>query len=845
MSITVERIAKTLSISLQETIKLLGEQGIKVSDAKSVLSDRDLNRLNVAIQRVKNENVQTSNDNAEERALNNLEYYFSNYKIFIDTCSLLHFASDQFWLHVVPIIQKTANKVIIPIRAMEEIKKHCTNTDKPELKKKAQSALENLNRLISAGLLELRGEETDNFADNVFQVVFTKFRMTHKLLLITQDGDLAADIYNLNNIKSVKANPVYVKRINKYGYLSNFDFNQNQSKERVGKSKEVSTKKIQEEETILENETFALCKKITNISDVKLPVSKIPNAGESGYVFSGEKEVEIKLIEAVASGGEGSIFTTNTPYVAKIYKKEKLDKRKYEKIKLMLSRDIKCEGICYPVACLHNNDKQFVGYLMPKANGKELQKSLFIKPLFLKNFPTWKKRDVVELCVTILEKIKYLHDRNIIMGDINPANILVVSPKEVYFVDTDSYQIEGFPCPVGTINYTAPEIQRKNFDSFLRTLGNENFAVVTLLFMIMLPGKPPYSQQGGESPIDNIVKMDFSYPFGEQSNKKTPDGPWRFIWSHLTYDLKESFYQTFRKDGETSTEKTRLSVDEWLSKFKYYLDLLDSGKLGKQDKMSEELFPNRHKKNPKVTYVKCTLCHREVPEETCRNGICKECLNTGEVYKCSKCGKEIIYSNYQKYIKNVKRHDVCQECFEYGNEVYSTYSCSDCGRLFEITNRQYDFYRSKGLNLPKRCNQCRKNKQSYSNTSSYSSPIYSRTTSSNSTSRSSGSLCFITTAVCEYFNKSDDCYELTTLRQFRDEWLCYQPEGKKLITEYYDIAPMIVNKLQELSVKDVIYNELWNNYISSCIRHIENNEYQRCKELYISMVSYLKKMFSI
>ena len=227
MSITVERIAKTLSISLQETIKLLGEQGIKVSDAKSVLSEEDLNRLNAAIQRVKNEKVQTSNDNAEERALNNLEYYFSNYKIFIDTCSLLHFASDQFWLHAVPIIQKTANKIIVPVRAMEEIKKHCTNTDKPELKKKAQSSLENLNKLISAGFLELRGEETDNFADNVFQVVFTKFRMTHKLLLITQDGDLASDINNLNSVKSVKANSVYVKRINKYGFLSNFEFNQN------------------------------------------------------------------------------------------------------------------------------------------------------------------------------------------------------------------------------------------------------------------------------------------------------------------------------------------------------------------------------------------------------------------------------------------------------------------------------------------------------------------------------------------------------------------------------------------------------------------------------------------
>ncbi|MBQ5927335.1 MAG: hypothetical protein IIX01_05380 [Clostridia bacterium] len=39
------------------------------------------------------------------------------------------------------------------------------------------------------------------------------------------------------------------------------------------------------------------------------------------------------------------------------------------------------------------------------------------------------------------------------------------------------------------------------------------------MFMIMLPGKPPYSQQGGGNPVQNIISMDFSYPFGENSNK--------------------------------------------------------------------------------------------------------------------------------------------------------------------------------------------------------------------------------------------------------------------------------------------------------------------------------------
>ena len=487
----------------------------------------------------------TNQNGKENYAKNVLDGYAKDWKIFMDTCSILHFATNEFWGNIIPLLFQYQNKVIIPLRSIEELQKLEANTGKHELAENAKNCLKVLHQLINAGFVEIRGEQSDNFADNVFQVVFTKFRMTHKLLLITQDNDLAKDIIALNSNKSVRANPVHVKRINQYGFLSNFIWNTDNTKS----DKPQQNKRHNSGEDLDEDEVFQICKTVTSLDDSRLVVTHIPAENEIVYTSHGP----IKLESKVAAGGEGIIYTTNTPYVAKIYKKENNTKRKYEKIKLMLSKEIECEGVCYPVAALYNSKKEFVGYMMPKAKGKELQKSIFIKPLFQKNFPKWKKRDTVELCITILEKIKYLHDRNIVMGDINPANILVVSPKEVYFVDTDSYQVENFPCPVGTNNYTAPEIQRKRFSDFLRTMGNENFAVATLLFMIMLPGKPPYSQQGGEDPINNIIRMDFSYPFGDSSNKKTPDGPWRYIWSHLTYDLKKAFYNTFRKGGDHST----------------------------------------------------------------------------------------------------------------------------------------------------------------------------------------------------------------------------------------------------------------------------------------------------
>ena len=783
----------------------------------------------------------------EEMAKRKIEGYVKEWKIFIDTCSILHDSANKFWMNVIPMLNQYQAKIIIPSKCIEELEKHSQNEEKKDLAVKAKNALKILNQLLSSGYIEIRGDKTDNFLDNVFQVVFTKFRVQHNLLLITQDNDLAKDILKLNDNKSVKGKSINVKRINQYGGLSGFSWEYDVNEgDRSQKHKYYG---MDDGSEIDPDEIFRVCKDVTTLEDEQMRVSHIPTENEEVYTDYGK----IQLLSKVASGGEGTIYTTNTPYVAKIYKKENNTKRKYEKIKLMLSKPMDCQGICCPVAAIYNSAKEFVGYLMPKASGKELQKSIFIKPLFMRNFPNWKKRDTVELCITILEKIKYLHDRNVIMGDINPANILVVSPKEVYFVDTDSYQIEDFPCPVGTVNYTAPEIQRKHFSDFLRTMGNENFAVATLLFMIMLPGKPPYSQQGGEDPIANIINMDFSYPFGESSNKKTPDGPWRYIWSHLTFDLKKAFYNTFRKGEANSTEQTRISVDEWLPMFRYYLELLDSGKFGRQDKMSEDLFPTRHKKNPNFVYTTCKLCGNEVAENQCQNGICRDCLNDGEMYKCKKCGKEIIFTNYHKYVKNVKRFDICQECYGKRNQVRMALSCIDCGRTFEITNGQYDSFMEKGYDIPKRCPSCRASRKNNSYNTTYNATYNTTYNNSNSSykpsrndssSGSNGSFCFITTAVCEFYGKPDDCWELTTLRNYRDTWLSEQPDGQKLIEEYYNKAPLLVSLLKTSENYEEYCKMLWEDYINPCLELIEEERFTECKNLYQSMVEFLEDRLS-
>lgn len=104
-------------------------------------------------------------------------------------------------------------------------------------------------------------------------------------------------------------------------------------------------------------------------------------------------------------------------------------------------------------------------------------------------------------------------------------------------------------------------------------------------------------------------------------------------------------------------------------------------------------------------------------------------------------------------------------------------------------------------------------------------------------------LCYITTAVCEYQNKPDDCYELEILRGYRDTYLMQTEEGRSLIREYYDIAPRIVWAIDMQPDKDKIYQELYSEYLMPCIHYVEEECNEACKDLYVDMVRSLEKRF--
>lgn len=104
-------------------------------------------------------------------------------------------------------------------------------------------------------------------------------------------------------------------------------------------------------------------------------------------------------------------------------------------------------------------------------------------------------------------------------------------------------------------------------------------------------------------------------------------------------------------------------------------------------------------------------------------------------------------------------------------------------------------------------------------------------------------LCYITTAVCNCLEKDDDCYELTLLRNYRDQYLSNQPGGKDLIEQYYSVAPQIVFGINQMRDAKNIYRDIYREYLSPCISLIENQEYEICKQMYSGMVVELENAY--
>ena len=172
----------------------------------------------------------------------------------------------------------------------------------------------------------------------------------------------------------------------------------------------------------------------------------------------------------------------------------------------------------------------------------------------------------------------------------------------------------------------------------------------------------------------------------------------------------------------------------------------------------------------------------------------------------------------------------CSTCS--GDRYIICYSCNGNGMLFA---RQFPFSpetfhvcgRCKGEKIIK-CPRC--------GGTGYENP-QTRT----SEKRSTG--CFITSACIEAKNLPNDCYELTTLRSFRDQYVANLPEGKQVIAEYYATAPHIVEKINQETASQKIYVDLYERLVLRSVEFIQLGKKGEAYKNYLNIVKELKRRY--
>lgn len=107
-------------------------------------------------------------------------------------------------------------------------------------------------------------------------------------------------------------------------------------------------------------------------------------------------------------------------------------------------------------------------------------------------------------------------------------------------------------------------------------------------------------------------------------------------------------------------------------------------------------------------------------------------------------------------------------------------------------------------------------------------------------STSTGIGCYLTSACMSHYlaNFDDNCYELTVLRWFRDNFV-----SKEDIKHYYKTAPMIVEAIEQEEHKDIIYNYIYDNIVDACVEAIENGNYEFAYNRYKESILSLEQIY--
>lgn len=294
------------------------------------------------------------------------------------------------------------------------------------------------------------------------------------------------------------------------------------------------------------------------------------------------------LGKQLGDGGEGIVseIQGENSKVAKIYKADrfKTDQDRFtmeRKLKAMLDMNISVyvDGklrLAWPLDILYENGSM-VGFVMPKINSKYKIFDVQRVEMAEKIYPNYTWKYAVQFAYNLSVAVKYVHDKNIVIGDFNQNNISIdTSTGAVILIDCDSFDIrdpksgEHFPCKVGLPEMLAPELQTvRNLANGTFTKETDNFSLAIHIFRLLMRNEDPFGGVITMSRSLSTVSANAPIINGECPYVRTVSGkeiPGRSpTLDMLPVNIQELFKKTFDYDASTALRriKNRATATEW------------------------------------------------------------------------------------------------------------------------------------------------------------------------------------------------------------------------------------------------------------------------------------------
>ncbi len=259
------------------------------------------------------------------------------------------------------------------------------------------------------------------------------------------------------------------------------------------------------------------------------------------------------------SGGEGVCYRTYNGFFCKLYFKKHLTYVNFKKLQAMVEMGCATPYISWPLDILYYRN-QFVGYLM-----NELTDTKSVDELRDDGFSQFRLLDRFIIVRNFLRSVEYLHNRDILVGDMKLDNILVAPNCDVHIIDAGSFQVQDYACNVCHKEYTERIYTGDQLKRILRSVREEYFPINKIIFEILMLKNPFYSRDNTE--IDGDGARIFSYPMDMASipvqDPRTM--PYHMkVWFSLSPNMRQYFYYYF-------TEGKVTYLSDWLRELDVYI----------------------------------------------------------------------------------------------------------------------------------------------------------------------------------------------------------------------------------------------------------------------------------